>query len=150
MQKLGMVIDLAHANPKTFNDILDHTHGPLIISHGNIKAVHNHIRNYTDDQLMRIKERNGVIGICGIGPFIAQEQKDWTVKNLVKHIDYAVNLIGINHVGVGFDVCYYLGNEVDNNKVEGFRQISDAPNIFRELERIGYTSEDIDKIKYGN
>lgn len=150
MQRLHMVIDLAHSNPVTFNDILEYTKGPIIISHGNVKSVHDHIRNYTDQQLLRIKERNGVLGLCGIGPFIAKEQEDWTVQNLVKHIDYAVKLMGIDHVGIGLDVCYYLGNEVDDNRVEGLRQISDAPNIFKELEKIGYSSKDINKIKYGN
>ena len=150
MEKLGMVIDLAHASPKTFQEIYDNTTGPLIISHGNTKALCDHKRNYTDEQLQLIKERNGVIGICGIGPFIALEKEEWTVENMVNHIDYAVQLIGIDHVGIGLDICYYLGDEVDSNKVEGLLTIGDAPNIFIELEKKGYSKEDIEKIKYGN
>lgn len=150
MQALGMIIDLAHANPKSFNEILDYTQGPLIISHSNVKSVHDHVRNYTDEQLLRIKERNGVIGICGIGAFIAKDQKDWTVENLINHIDYAVNLIGIDHVGLGFDVCYYLGDRYKDNRVKGFEHISDAPNIFKVLENRGYHKKAIEKIKYGN
>ena len=150
MEKLGMVIDLAHASPRTFQEIYDYTKGPLIISHGNTKALCDHRRNYTDEQLQLIKDRNGVIGICGIGPFIALEKEEWTVKNMARHIDYAVNLIGIDHVGIGLDICYYLGDEVDSNKVEGLLQIGDAPNIFKELEEMGYSEEDIAKIKYKN
>lgn len=150
MQKLGMVIDLAHSNPVTFNDILEHTTGPVIVSHGNTKALCNHIRNYTDEQMQKIKARNGVIGICGIGPFIAEEQADWTVKNMANHIDYAVKLIGIDHVGIGLDICYYLGDEVSSNRVEGLETMSDAPNIFDELVQKGYSNEDIRKIKYEN
>jgi membrane dipeptidase len=99
---------------------------------------------------MKLKERDGVIGICGIGPFIAEKQKDWTVHNMAKHIDYAVKLIGIDHVGLGFDVCYYLSNEVSDNKVEGFKHIDDAPNLFTELSKMGYTNKDLHKIKYDN
>jgi membrane dipeptidase len=150
MEKLGMVIDLAHANPRSFKEIFENTTSPLIVSHGNTKALCNHIRNYTDEQLHMIKERNGVIGICAIGPFIAEKREDWTVENMAKHIDYAVKLIGIDHVGIGFDICYYLYDGVSSNKVKGFDTMSEAPNLFIELEKLGYNKEEIDKIKYKN
>jgi membrane dipeptidase len=150
MEELGMIIDLAHSNPRTFNEIFQHTTQPLIISHGNTKALCNHIRNYTDEQLQMIQERNGVIGICGIAPFISDKPENQTISYMAKHIDYAVKRIGIDHVGIGFDVCYYLSNEVDSNRVEGFEHISDANNLFVELEKLGYTKEDIEKIKYKN
>ena len=150
MENLGMIIDLAHANPRSFNEIISYTNGPIIISHGNTKALCNHIRNYTDEQLLMIKDRNGVIGICGIAPFIAEDKENQTVMYMAKHIDYAVKLIGIDHVGIGFDVCYYLNETATSNNVEGFNTMSDAPNLFIELQKLGYTNEDIDKIKYQN
>lgn len=150
MESLGMIIDLAHANPVTFRDILNHTSNPVIISHGNTKALCNHIRNYTDEQLLQVQKRGGVVGICGIGPFIAEDKENQTVEMMAKHIDYAVKLIGIDHVGIGFDVCYYLDDGVKGNGVTGFETIADAGNVFVELRKLGYNEDDIDKIKYEN
>lgn len=150
MEKLGMIIDLAHTNPRTYNEIFENTTQPLIISHGNTKHLCNHIRNYTDEQLQMLKERNGVIGICGIAPFISNEKENQTVQYMAKHIDYAVKTIGIDHVGIGFDVCYYLYENVNSNHVDGFMNIGEASNLFHELEILGYTKEEIEKIKYKN
>jgi len=150
MQKLGMIIDLAHSNPKSFDDILDFTEGPIIVSHGNTKALCNHIRNYTNEQLLSLKKRNVVIGICGIGAFIADKEENRTVAKMAEHIDYAVKRIGIDHVGIGLDICYYLREGATSNKVKGLETMSDAPNIFKELVNLGYTESEIEKIKYGN
>jgi membrane dipeptidase len=150
MEELGMLVDLAHLNEKSFFDVVNNTKNPIIISHGNTKAICNHRRNYTDEQLMAIKNSNGVIGICGIGDFIAKEVEFQNVKTLVKHIDHAVKTIGIDHVGLGFDFCYYLGDESKDNDVDGLLTIADVPNIFIELKRIGYSNESIEKIKHLN
>lgn len=150
MESLGMIIDLAHTNPRTFNEVFESTTQPLIISHGNTKHLCNHIRNYTDEQLHMIKERNGVIGICAIAPFISGDKENQTVEYMAKHIDYAVKTIGIDHVGIGFDICYYLYENVKSNHVDGFMNMGEANNLFLELEKLGYTKEDIEKIKYKN
>lgn len=150
MEQLGMIIDLAHSNPITFDHILSNTTGPIIISHGNVKAKCDHIRNYTNEQLLKIKERNGVIGICGIPAFISETKEKQTVSYLAEHIDYAVKLVGIDHVGIGLDVCYYLDEHRTEIGVDGFQTIADANNIFIELEKLGYTQDQINKIKYEN
>jgi membrane dipeptidase len=150
MEEHGMIIDLAHTNAKTFQDILDATTVPLIISHGNVKALCDHRRNYTDDQLRAIADRGGVVGICGIAPFLATEEDQRTVGKMAEHIDYAVRLLGIDHVGVGFDVCYYLSDGVTSNHVEGFQTIGDAGNVFDQLRRMGYNEEQIEQIRFGN
>lgn len=150
MEDHGMIIDLAHANARTFQDILDATRVPLIISHGNVKALCNHRRNYTDDQLRAVAARGGVVGICAIAPFLATEEHQRTVGTMAKHIDYAVKLLGIDHVGVGFDVCYYLYDNVDSNHVEGFQTIGDAGNVFDQLRHMGYHDDEIEQIRFGN
>ncbi len=150
MESLGMIIDLAHSNEKTFFEILKNTSSPIIISHGNTKALCDHKRNYTDEQLKAISNRNGVIGICGIRSFIAKEDQFQNVEFLIKHIDHAVKIMGIDHVGLGFDFCYYLGDNTLDNNVDGLKTIADVNNIFIELEKIGYTQEEIEKIKHLN
>lgn len=150
MEKLGILIDLAHLNEVSFFDVVNSTSSPLIISHGNTKALCDHRRNYTDKQLLAIKNSNGVIGLCGINKFIAIDKENQNVQYLVKHIDYAVKLIGIDHVGLGFDFCYYLYDNVLDNHVDGLMTIADVPNIFTELKKIGYSDNDIEKIKHLN
>lgn len=150
MESLGMIIDLAHSNSLTFDDILENTTKPIIISHGNTKALCNHRRNYTDEQLQKIKARNGVIGICGIGAFISEDESISSVALMADHIDYAVKLIGIDHVGLGLDICYYLGDGKEDNGVDGFKTIADTSNLTDELTNLGYNKDDIHKIYYSN
>lgn len=150
MEELGMIIDLSHANYKTFSDVISITKGPVVVTHGNAKALCSHRRNYTDEQLMMIKEKNGVIGVCAVASFISTNKAEQTVKYLAKHIDYIVNLIGIDHVGIGLDVCYYLDEDNTSTNVEGLETISELYNLIKVLKSMGYKDELIDKITHKN
>lgn len=150
MQEYKMIIDLSHANEKTFKDIMDVVKGPLIVSHGNAKALCDHARNYTDEQLDMVKEHDGVIGVCAVASFISKEKENQTVSYLAKHIDYIVNRIGIDHVGLGLDVCYYLYEGKNSTGVTGLETIAEASNLLVELKKLGYSDEDINKIAYQN
>ena len=150
MQELGMVIDLAHANPQTFDDVIKHTQGPIIVSHGNAKALCNHRRNYTDEQLLKIKARNGVIGICAVPNFISSEIEHQTVEYMAKHIDYMVKLMGIDHVGLGLDVYYYLMENQTSTGVLGLETIVQVNQLFKVLVDMGYGPKEIKKIAHLN
>ena len=150
MQDLHMIIDLSHANPKSFDEILSATKGPIIISHGNVKALCDHPRNYTDEQLLKIKSRNGVVGLCAVANFISKDPELQTITYLAKHIDYLVKLIGIDHVGLGLDVCYYLSEGKTSTGVKGLEAIAEAKNIITELKLLGYKDLEIDKITHLN
>ncbi len=150
MEKLGMIIDLAHTNSNTFNDIIALTKKPVIISHGNTKALCDHRRNYTDEQLKMIQEKNGVIGICAIPPFVSNEPKNQTIKYMAKHIKHVKDTIGIDHVGLGFDLCYYLNPGVTSNNLDDLNTMEDAKNIIKELEKLNFTQEEIEKVTHLN
>lgn len=150
MERLGIIIDLAHANEKTYFDILRHTTKPVIVSHGNCKSLCRHNRNYTDQQLLALKRRGGVLGIAAVPNFIAEYSDDQTIENMAKHIDYAVKLMGIDHVGLGLDICHYLGGEFAHVRVKGFEEIDNIGNLLFYLKMMGYSDEDIEKIKYKN
>lgn len=150
MEDLGIIIDLSHANSHTFDDVMKITTKPLIVSHGNAKALCNHQRNYSDEQLFKLKERDGVIGICGIANFISNDKENQTVSYMAKHIDYIIKLIGIDHVGFGLDVCYYLYEGRTSTEVQGFETIGDLSNLIDELRLLNYSEEDIQKIAYKN
>ena len=144
------MIDLAHSNPRTFQDSLEHTKGPIIISHGNTKSLCNHIRNYTDDQIRQVANRGGVIGICGIKSFIGDTPETQTVNRMVDHIEHVIKIAGIESVGLGLDVCYYLRDINGTNGVSGFETIADTVNIVAELKRRGYSENEIQMILFDN
>lgn len=150
MEELGMIIDLSHANEKTFEEIVKLTKGSIIVSHGNAKALCDHPRNYTDKQLQMIKDKNGVIGVCAVASFISKEKENQNVDFLAKHIDYIVKLIGIDHVGIGLDVCYYLSENKTSTNVEGLETIAETKNLLTALKNLGYSDKDIEKIAHGN
>ncbi len=150
MESLGMIIDLSHSNEKTFKDIMRITKSPVIVSHGNAKSLCDHLRNYTDEQLLMVKEKNGVIGVCAVANFISQDKKNQTVKYLVKHIDYIIKLIGIDHVGLGLDVCYYLGDKQKTTHVKDLETIAETKNILNALKHLGYSEEEIAKVAHQN
>ena len=150
IEKLGMVIDLSHTNYMTFEEIIDIVHKPVIVSHGNCKGIYNHVRNYTDKQLLQIKETGGVIGISAKPHLLTYDRKARTVKKIAEHIDYAVKLMGIDHVGMGLDITYYIHRTETKNRVKGMEHIGKVSKVFTELKKMGYSTEDIDKIKYKN
>lgn len=149
-EELGIIIDLAHAGRQSFDDILAYTKKPVIISHGNAFGLFEHPRNYTDEQLLKIKARNGVIGLTAVAAFLSDQKEEQTVRTLAKHIDYVVKLIGIDHVGLGLDVCYYLGGPFENTRVKGLETIGDLDNLFSCLKEMGYDQMALNKIKSGN
>ncbi len=150
MEHLGMIIDLAHANENTYYDILSNISKPVILSHGNCKALCNHRRNYTDEQLIALKNKGGVLGLTDVGIFLSEDEEFRTVQKMAEHIDYAVKLIGIDHVGLGLDVCYYLYSGKTNTHVKGFEDIDKIDNLYDCLKKLGYSKDDIDKIAYKN
>ena len=150
MQENQMIIDLSHANPKTFDDIITATYGPIVISHGNVKSLCDHPRNYTDEQMLKVASRGGVIGLCAVANFISKDKDNQTITYLAKHIDYAVKLLGIDHVGLGLDVCYYLDEGKTSTGVKGLETIAEAKNIITELQNLGYDQLNIDKITHLN
>jgi membrane dipeptidase len=149
-QKLGMIIDLSHANPKTFDDVFNYTTGPIVVTHGNAKALCDHRRNYTDEQLLQIKARKGVIGVCAVPYFISSEPDNQSVEYLAKHVDYIVKKIGIDHVGMGLDVFYYLTPGKTSTGVKGLETLADAGHLFDVLAKMGYKENDLRKIAYQN
>lgn len=105
MNRLGMVISLSHVSNKTSMDVLEISKDPVIFSHSNSKSLCDHPRNITDAQMKSCTERDGVIGLCPLAMFVSAEKKvsEVGVEDYVNHIDYAVDLIGVDHVGIGLD-----------------------------------------------
>ncbi len=160
MEKLGIIVDTAHANDKTFWDIYENTTGPIINSHSNARALCNVPRNITDDQIKTIAERGGgLIGLNTFNEFVHIDKDKRDINNLANHLDYLVELAGIDHVGFGFDFFDYLEEDSMESFVEdkktlsakGIETIVKVPELIDILyNRGGYSKEDIDKISYRN
>jgi membrane dipeptidase len=143
MNRLGMMIDISHAGPETVSDILALSRAPVIASHSGCRALCDVSRNLTDAQMLALKENGGTIQIVAYAGFLKKPEKEANLQTLVDHIDYAVKLIGIDHVGIGSDFDGGGG-------IPGFEDPSDCMQVTAELIRRGYSDHDIEKIWGGN
>ncbi|VEF46706.1 dipeptidase [Bacillus freudenreichii] len=138
MNRLGMVIDVSHMAEGTFWDVIQVSDAPIIASHSGVKALKDHQRNLSDDQLKALKENGGVINIVFYPAFLTNKPNTY-IADVVDHIDHVVNLIGIDHVGLGSD---YDGATLP----EDLPDVSHLPKLTEELVNRGYTKQDIEKI----
>jgi dihydroorotase len=134
--RLGIVIDLAHANTQTITDALAVSSQPMLFSHTGVKALHKADRYLTDDEITAIAAKGGVIGIWPAAVFE-------TPAGMIRHIDHVKRLVGIDHLAIGSDLrgMSYLpafGEEAN------FRAIIDG------LLAAGYSDEEIGKVMGGN
>src|SRR5690554_3776752 len=103
-----MIIGLSHLNEKSFYDVIGYTNKNIIASHSNIKELCDHPRNLTKEQLKHLKKVNGLLGLTLVGGFISSNKKERTLDNFLKHLEYAINIMGIDNVCFGFDFMDYF------------------------------------------
>ncbi|RKD31946.1 dipeptidase [Thermohalobacter berrensis] len=157
LEKLGMLVDVSHGNEKTFWDICEVTTKPIIASHSNCKALCNVPRNLTDKQLKAIAEKDGVVGINAFREFVHTNEDKQNIEYLANHIDHMVEVMGIDHVGFGFDFFEYLEEDTVSSftkgggvGAKGIENITKVGELLSILESRGYSKNDLDKIKYIN
>jgi membrane dipeptidase len=154
-EKLGIVLDLSHLSDKAFDEALDTFSGPVMASHNNCRALVPGGRQYSDDQIRRIIERKGVIGISFDAWMLAKGWVRGTSKAdtvpltaVVDHIDHIRGLSGsIEHVALGTDLDGGYGNEQTPKEI---RRYTDMQKLAAVLSERGYLDEDIDKIFHAN
>jgi len=137
--ELEIPVDLSHAGGKTFWDALQYIKLPPMASHSNCKAVYNHPRNLSDDQIRAIVEREGFIGINFFSDFLSK--KEARVEDIIRHILHVCELGGEDHVGFGSDFCGIERSPVDGSN--GYALI--AGKLVKELG-----ASVAQKICYGN
>lgn len=143
MNKVGMMIDVSHVSEGTFWDVIKLSKDPIFASHSSVRALCDHDRNLTDEQLRALAKNGGVIQICIYGGYLSKNAKNASVDDVVRHIDHAVKVAGIDHVGIGSDFDGGGG-------VLGCAGDNDMINITVKLIEKGYTEEDLRKIWGGN
>lgn len=142
MNALGMVLDLSHLPQAGFYQVLELSTQPVLFTHGNCRALHEHRRNLTDDQIKALAAQGGVMGISFVSYFMGPNP---TVATVADHIDHAVQVVGsCHHVGYGSD---FDGTDL---VPQGLEDVSRLPNLTAELMRRGYRESDLQLILGGN
>lgn len=104
-EKLGMFIDVSHLNDTGFWDVIEVAKKPIIASHSNCRSLAPSKRNLTDEQITAISRTGGVIGMNSINVFIRENGEEATIANFIDHVDHIATVGGVEHVGLGFDLC---------------------------------------------
>lgn len=143
MNQLGITIDLSHINIEGFWDVMNLSSKAVVASHSNVKNIRNIERNLDDKQIKAIAKNGGLIGINFCPEFLVNK-KEASFQNIIQHIDYIVNLAGIENVGLGTD---YDG--ITKTPLE-FENIAKLPLLAEKLSLSGYKSNEIEKILYSN
>jgi len=102
----GVIVDCSHLNEISAMRIMEIARKPVIFSHSNVRGLNGNLRNITDDMISACASLGGVIGVNGMSNFMPGERAD--LKAIVRVIDYLVERVGAQHVGVGLDYVYDL------------------------------------------
>jgi membrane dipeptidase len=145
MNKLGMMVDISHVADKTFWDALEVSKAPLIASHSSCRALANAPRNMTDQMIIELAKKGGVVQVNFYCNFLTNERPPRaTIDDVVAHIDHIRQIAGIDAIGIGSDF-----DGIDCVPV-GLEDVSKFPNLTRKLLEKGYSAEDVRKIYGGN
>jgi len=136
--RLGILVDLAHANTETIMDALSVSKDPLLFSHTGAKALHPGDRYLTDDEIRAIAAKGGLIGVWPNG----QDLPD--LNDVTRHIDYLKSLVGVEHVGIGSDLRGLGSYSAGFGEEADFRAIAEA------LLARGYSQREVGLIMGGN
>ena len=140
----GIMIDISHPSKEAIRQMTELSKAPIIASHSSARALRDHPRNVDDEQLNWVKENGGVIQTTALGSFLT-DRKDppANMDDFMDHIDYMVEKIGIDHVGISSDFDGGGG-------IIGWEDASETMNVTSALRERGYSESEIAKLWGGN
>ena len=142
MNRHGIMVDLSHASEQSFYDALEISRTPIVCSHSSCKALCDSPRNLSDDQLRALAKKGGVAHITLYPGFLVKEGEA-TIRHAIEHLNHAVRIMGIDHVGLGTDFD-------GDGGVRGLANSSELINFTLALLKNKYSERDIQKIWGGN
>ena len=144
MNRLGMMIDVAHAHSRIVAEVCALSSGPVIASHSAARALMPISRNMSDDDIRAVASTGGVIGLMYATSLIAPPRSDPSLDVVVDHADHVSSLVGIEHLALGSDWDGFIKTP------RGMRDAADLPALTRLLLERGYSAADVEKILGGN
>ena len=138
-----MIIDVSHLSDKGFWDVYNNTTKPFIASHSNARSVCNHVRNLTDEMILALKERGGVMGLNFCTNFMNEDSDLTYISDIVKHAMHIIKVGGIDILAIGTDF----------DGIPHTTEIKDASEmqkLYDAFKEAGLSDEDIEKIFYKN
>jgi microsomal dipeptidase-like Zn-dependent dipeptidase/gamma-glutamyl-gamma-aminobutyrate hydrolase PuuD len=142
MNRLGIMVDMSHAAESSFYDALEVSKKPIVCSHSSARSLCNHPRNLTDEQMKALAQKGGVAQVTMYNGFLRTDGQA-TILDAVEHLNHMVNIMGIEHVGIGTDFD-------GDGGVPGMANASEVINFTRRLLQERYTEEQIQMIWGGN
>jgi len=168
MNEVGMLVDASHCGDRTTLDAIELSKQPIAITHSNCRALNDHPRLKTDEAIVKLAAKGGVMGITGVRNFV-RDREPTTVEHIVDHIDHVVKLTGIEHVGIGSDsdlngyddmpadqrkelMASYKSSYAFREKLDtdGFDHPKKFFDLTEALIRRGYGDSDIEAVLGGN
>ncbi len=167
MNRVGMVVDCSHSAYKTTMEAMQRSNAPVIFSHSNPRALTDHGRNITDEQIRACAEGGGVIGINGLNLFLGDSAES-RAETVARHVAYVADLVGVEHVGISLDFDPPITTEgqhgsdevIDENpeywppdeydRPIDFLPLNRLPAVCDELFRLGLSRADLIAILGGN
>jgi membrane dipeptidase len=159
---LGVVIDVSHVGVRTSLEAIDAASGPVVATHANARVVCDTPRNLTDEQITRLADSGGVIGLCAFPAFVTTAERP-TINHLVDHAVYIAELVGARHVGIGLDFAEETDEAYDYYGYdprwyprppwvypEGIRGFAQFKDLRLALERRGFAAAEIAGVLGGN
>jgi len=140
MNRMGMLVDLAHTSPATMSDALNLAEAPVMFSHAGARGLADHPRNVPDSILKRLTDNGGVVMQVFYPPYISVEDSVARISDVADHIEHIRTVAGIDHVGIGSDF------DGIPTYVMGLEDVSTFPALFMELARRGWTDEELSKL----
>jgi membrane dipeptidase len=163
--RVGMLVDCSHVGIQTTLDAAHHSAKPIVVSHTAVRAIADNPRCVTDEQMLAVARKGGTIGITPYAPFIRTDRTP-TLDDYIDHFDYAIKLIGEDHVTLATDMFdgktrvnwstpwYYpeitMGAQYGSRRVPGFSKKSHLIDLVEGFMRRGYRPETIDKVLGAN
>ena len=144
INKMPLALDGAHLSEKSLEDVLNLSEKPLIVSHADSRRLCNHPRNLSDDYLREIAEIGGAVGVTFVREFLCEEPVKANIVSIAEHIYHMVDVMGIEHVGIGSDF-----DGVDA-PVEGLEKAIQLLHLSSYLRALGFNENDTSLIIGGN
>jgi len=155
MNELGIAVDTVHINEPGFWDIVDTSSDPIINSHSIPQEYGDIERNMSDEQMKAIAETGGVMSLNAIPLFHESWPDRPDMETIVDMVDYSVDVMGVDHVGFGFDFWGYLTHRYDDidedwSGVVGLEDDSDVGKLGPALVQRGYTEDEVEGLLWKN